>query len=121
MRAVTLRAMQADMPLLQTAAVRASDHTPVTWPAWFELNKDPIVRARPAAQNVYSYLIEHYPRIFFEPQDVKAWAIAEALHIARDSANHALDLLIERRYLLDHGRGQNNVRRVTIALTREAA
>lgn len=90
----------------------------MTFPAWFDLNRDPAIRDKPSASAVYAHLIETYPRIFFEPTDAKAWLIAQVTHLARDSVNESLDLLINRGYLIDHGRGLNNVRRVTIAITR---
>lgn len=90
----------------------------MTFPAWFDLNRDPAIAAKPSAQRVYAHLIETYPRIFFEPTDAKAWLIAETTHLHRDSVNEGLNLLLARGYLLDHGRGLNNVRRVTVAITR---
>lgn len=90
----------------------------MTFPAWFDLNRDPVIRDKPSAYSVYAHLIETYPRIFFEPTDAKAWLIAEVTGLARDSVNESLDLLINRGYLILHGRGLNNVRRVTMAITR---
>ena len=52
-------------------------------------------------------------------QDVKAWLLAEQLGMGRDSVNGALNLLVDRGYLIDHGRGQNKVRRLTVAIIRE--
>lgn len=92
----------------------------MTFPAWFDLHRDRVITNSPSTIRVYAWLIANYPRIFFEPQDVKAWAIAEDEHMGRDSVNGALDLLTSRGYLLDHGRGQNNVRRLTIAISRAA-
>jgi DNA-binding MarR family transcriptional regulator len=91
----------------------------VTFPAWFELYRDRIISQKPSACRVYAYLLEN-PRCQFEIQDVKAWLVAEELGMARDSVNEALNLLIQRGYVLDHGRGQNNVRRLTVAITRAA-
>jgi hypothetical protein len=91
----------------------------VTFPAWFDLHKDRIITAKPSAIRVYAHLLEN-PRCQFEIQDVKAWLIADQLGMARDSVNEALDLLTKRGYIIDHGRGQNNVRRLTVAIIRAA-
>lgn len=93
----------------------------MTFPAWFDLHCDKAVTANPSALRVYAFLIANYPRIFFEPQDVKAWLIAETEQMGRDSVNDSLDLLVARGYILDHGRGQNNVRRLTLTITRVQA
>lgn len=86
----------------------------MTWfPAFAELMRDPQVAERPAVQRVYVHLTED-PRILYEPRDVKAWLVAQQLGMSRDTVNDALDCLIKMGYLLDHGRGQNNVRRVSI-------
>ena len=91
----------------------------MTYPAWFDLHKDPVIAQSPSASRVYAYLLEN-PRCQFEIQDVKAWLIAEQRGMARDSVNKALDLLVDRGYLIEHGRGQNNVRRLTVAIVRAA-
>lgn len=91
----------------------------MTFPAWFDLMRDPAILAKPAAQRVYAKLLEN-PRIFYDPMDVKAWLLAEQMGMARDTVNDALDALIRLGYLCDHGRGQNNVRRVTMIVTRPA-
>lgn len=91
----------------------------MTFPAWFDLHRDSVIASHPSAGRVYAYLLEN-PRCQFEIQDVKAWLIAEQRGMARDSVNKALDLLIERGYIIEHGRGQNNVRRLTVAIVRAA-
>lgn len=91
----------------------------MTFPAWYDLHKDRVIAANPSTIRVYAHLLEN-PRCTFEIQDVKAWLVAETLGMARNSVNDALDLLINRGYLIDHGRGQNNVRRITVAIHRAA-
>lgn len=91
----------------------------MTYPAWFDLMRDPVIHARPAAQRVYAHLLQN-PRIFYEPEDAKAWKIADELQMSRDTVNDALDVLIEHGYLLDHGRDERKVRRVSVAVVRAA-
>lgn len=90
----------------------------MTFPAWFDLNRDREIAKKPAAQRVYAHLIETYPRIFFDPIDAKAWLIADELGLERETVGQALAVLCDRGYLLEHGRAPRNIRRVTIALTR---
>lgn len=90
----------------------------MTFAAWFALHSDDVVVAHPTAIRVYAVLLRN-PRICYQPQDVKAWLIAETLHTHRDRVNAALNLLIHRGYVLEHGRGQNNVRQVTVLLERD--
>lgn len=89
------------------------------FPAWFDLMNDKVMAKHPHAIRVYGYCLRTFPKIFFEPQDVKAWVIALELVMGRDTANESLDLLIERRYLVSHGRAEGNIRRVTMAIVRE--
>lgn len=91
----------------------------MTFPAWFDLMEDPEILKRPAAQRIYARLLKN-PRIFYEPLDVKAWLLADDLKMGRNTVNEALDLLVKRGYLLDHGRDGRNTRRVTIITTRAA-
>lgn len=91
----------------------------MTYPAWFDLMADPAILARPAAQRVYAHLLQN-PRIFYEASDAKAWQIADELKMARDTVNEALDVLIEHGYLLDHGRDERKVRRVSVVIKRAA-
>jgi DNA-binding MarR family transcriptional regulator len=91
----------------------------VSFPAWFEIHRDEVIAERPSAFRVYAFLLEN-PRALYEIQEPKAWFIAEQRKMSPDSVNEALDLLIERGYLIFHGRGQNNVRRVSVATIRAA-
>ena len=89
------------------------------FPAWFDLQRDRVIADTPAASRVYAHLIEN-PHCHFEIQDVKAWLIAEQRGMSPGTVNAALDLLIKRGYVISHGRGQNNVRRVTVAICKAA-
>lgn len=91
----------------------------MSFPAWFDFQRDRVIADSPTASRVYAYLLEN-PRCHFEIQDVKAWLIAEQRQMSPGTVNQALDLLIERGYLVSHGRGQNNVRRITVAICRAA-
>jgi hypothetical protein len=73
------------------------------------------------AQKVYGRLLRTHPRILVEPADVKAWALARQLRTHRDRVADALEQLVRRGYLVEHGRGTNNVRRITIAVVRVPA
>lgn len=55
----------------------------------------------------------------YEPQEVKAWLLAERVKMRKQTVLRALDLMVARGFLLDHGRAENNVRRVSIASTRD--
>lgn len=88
------------------------------YPAWFELYSDTVIIDHPTALRVYARLVRN-PRIFMEPQDVKAWALALDMHTHRDRVNGALDLLLARGYAIEHPRGLNNVRRITLAIERQ--
>lgn len=89
----------------------------MTYPAWFELHKDPAIVAQPTALRVYASLVGR-AGIFFEPQDVKAWLVAEVLGASRNSVNRSLDLLIRQGYVIEYARGQNNVRQLLLVHTR---
>lgn len=89
----------------------------MTYAAWFDLHNDPAIVAHPTAIRVYASLVGR-PGIFFEPQDVKAWAIAESLGASRNSVNHSLDLLVSQGYAVEYPRGQNNVRRLMLVQIR---
>jgi Fe2+ or Zn2+ uptake regulation protein len=90
----------------------------MSFPAWFDFQRDRVVADSPTVSRVYAFLLEN-PRCF-EKQDVKAWLIAEQRGMARDSVNRALDLLVERGYLIEHGRGLNKVRCLSVAIVKAA-
>lgn len=85
--------------------------------AWFDLHNDDVVVDHPTAMRVYARLLRN-PLIFMLPQDVKGWLIADDMKVQPRSVYRAIDLLIERGYVIDHGRGTNNVRRLTLAMER---
>lgn len=86
------------------------------FPALTDFPLDPIVAAHPASQRVYLRLIAVLD--FTTPRDVKSWVLAEELLLKKSTVIHALSLLIERGFLLDCGRSQNNVRRLKLAWSR---
>ena len=85
--------------------------------AWFDLHNDDVVVAHPTALRVYAHLLRN-PMIFMQAQDVKAWAIAKQLKTNKGRVLKALNLLVGRGYVIEHDRGANNVRRVTLAMER---
>lgn len=89
----------------------------MTLPAIYDLLADD--RVSRTAHKVYVRLLQTHPRILSEPTEVKAWALARQLGTHRDRVNEAIERLLERGYLIDHGRGTNNVRRITVAVVRE--
>lgn len=86
------------------------------FPALTDFPLDPIVAAHPASQRVYLRLIAVLD--FTTPRDVKSWVLAEELLVKKSTVIGALTLLIERGFLIDHGRSMNNVRRLTLAWSR---
>jgi len=89
----------------------------VTYSAWFELHADDEIARHPTAIRVYAHLLRN-ESIFFAPQDVKAWLLADTLKTHPDTVNAAIKLLVTRGYVIEHGRGMNNVRRLTIVRNR---
>lgn len=89
----------------------------MTFPAWYEFQRDPVIRQNPSAYPIYAELLQ-VPRILFEPADVKAWLLAERVKMRKQTVLRILDLMITRGFVLDHGRGDNNVRRLSIVSTR---
>jgi hypothetical protein len=85
--------------------------------AWFDIHNDDEIVDHPTALRVYARLLRN-PLIFMQPQDVKAWTLAEDMRVKRESVQVALSLLIDRGYVIDHGRSLNNVRRLTLAMER---
>ena len=88
--------------------------------AWFALHEDNVVVDNPTAMRVYARLLRN-PLIFAQPQDVKAWLLAEEMRVHPTSVQAALKLLIDRGYVIDHGRGVHNVRRLTVVVERVPA
>jgi Mn-dependent DtxR family transcriptional regulator len=85
--------------------------------AWFEIHDDDTIVDSPTALRVYARLLRN-PLIFTEPQDVKAWVLAGEMKVHPTSVQAAIQLLVDRGYVIDHGRGVHNVRRLTIAIAR---
>lgn len=90
----------------------------MTYAAWYELHDDDAVVDHPTALRVYARLLRRGAAIFRTPQAVKIWLLAEQMRAHRESVIVALDLLIRRGYVVEHGREMNNVRRITIAKIR---
>jgi predicted transcriptional regulator len=91
----------------------------VILPASLDIFTDEEVLARPTALKVYGKLLA-IPEITFRPQPVKIENLARQVRRHRDSVSDALKLLIRLGYVVDSGRGQRNVRRVTLALSRQS-
>lgn len=89
----------------------------MTFPAFFEFVRDVAALRHPAAIAVYGHILQ-LPGAFHTPQELKAWYLADLLHFEKTSILEAFNLLVERGYLIEHDRGQNNVRRFTVCITR---
>ena len=87
------------------------------YPAWFDFINDDAVVDHPAAFRLYGRLLRN-PYILFKPYTFKEWFYAEQMKTDRKTVRRAIRLLIARGYVLDHGRGQNNTRTITIATER---
>ncbi len=85
--------------------------------AWFDLHNDDTIVAHPTALRVYAHLLRN-PLIFMRPQEVKLWVIARSLRTNNGRVIAALNLLVKRGYVLEHERGQNNARRVSLLMER---
>jgi hypothetical protein len=85
--------------------------------AWFDIHNDDEIVDHPTALRVYARLLRN-PLIFMQPQDVKAWTLAEEMRVNPKSVQLALSLLIDRGYAIDHGRSFHNVRRLTLTMER---
>lgn len=89
----------------------------MTYAAWFDLHRDPVIARRPTALRVYAALVGEQ-RGFYEPCGCKAWAMAAMLDVKTESVLEALNVLVDRGYLVEHDRGENQVRRFTIVFQR---
>lgn len=69
--------------------------------------------------------IKVYIRIWrmggLEPTSVKETVLARALGTTRETVRNAIRWLIARGYVIDHGRGLFNVRKLQIVLLRQLA
>lgn len=88
------------------------------FPAWFDFQQDTVVARNPVALRVYTHLVLTWPTIFVEPRDLKADGLATELGVTRQSIYKAFTLLVERGYMLEHGRRKNKPRRVQLAIRR---
>ena len=91
----------------------------MTFPAWFDFARDSVMLQHPAALAVYAEVVRR-PNCFHSPQEVKAWALAEQLGFEKETVLKAFNLLVDRGYLVEHSRAQNNIRRFTVAITKAA-
>lgn len=62
------------------------------------------------------YMALRPPRLdFTQPTEVKVWAIAEELSMSPRKVRAGLDWLVDRGYLIAHGRGTRRVRSLRLA------
>lgn len=92
----------------------------MTYPAWFDFHKHPVIRRSPACGSVYASMVG-LENIFFHPRPVKAWVMAEALQLKKSTVLKALDTLVHHGFLIEHERDEKNVRRFTVALVVSSA
>jgi DNA-binding IclR family transcriptional regulator len=72
----------------------------LTFPALLALATDPVIAT----------ILD-----FSEPRDIKAWLVADQLHVRKQTVISSLDTLVARGFLTDHGRSLNRVRSFTLA------
>lgn len=82
-------------------------------PALLALPLDATIGAHSVTIRVYLRLLSILD--FVKPRPVKVWAVAEDLCVKDETVSRALNILIERGYVNDHGRGANKVRECTLA------
>lgn len=70
-----------------------------------------------ARWKVYRHLVEDVPLDFVDPTDVKATAVAAALHMSPRNVIAALDWLVEHGYLVAVGRKARRVRSLRLVHT----
>jgi DNA-binding IclR family transcriptional regulator len=92
----------------------------VSFPAWFQFHRDKVMQKHPAACTVYASILG-LDNIFWQPRPIKTWLLAEGLGMRKKTVRQSLNLLVKRGYLVEHPRGDNQVRTFTVAMTREAA
>lgn len=88
------------------------------FPAWFDLNRDKLIRARPAAISVYAVLLGDFPDILHKPIPIKLAVLQKALNVEAKTVIGALNLLIDRGFLLEQGRALNGVRKLQVPIER---
>lgn len=87
-------------------------------PALDQLMLDPIIAERPAVHRVYWLLLKTLD--VNEVRHVKAWTVAETLKLNKKTVFKALELLVDRGYLIEHDRTTNNIRQFTLAYSRSS-
>jgi hypothetical protein len=95
------------------------------FPALMDLLENAELMEQPLVWRIYRQLTKE-PRILTQPRDLKAASLV--LQVGRNphSSRHrtqvrrALRVLIEQGFVVEHGRGANNMRRVTLAFDRLA-
>lgn len=102
-----------------TTAGRARSGDAVTYPAWFDIHKDPEISRRPTALRVYANLVSR-TAIFYVPQEIKTWKLADDLGADKGEVIAALNLLAKLGYIVEHGRGSKRERIITVTLDRSA-
>jgi hypothetical protein len=86
----------------------------VDFPAYAQLADEPALSA--ATWRVYMHCLTCLNLV--EPCPIKVWAVAMELGVSESTARQALEWLIERRYLVGHGRGVRRVRTLRLAYTK---
>lgn len=72
------------------------------------LVRDPVIADHPHAIRVYVHLSEQLT--FGQCRPIKAYVVADALGLKKETVLRALDLLVNRSYLREGARSDNNVR-----------
>lgn len=72
----------------------------------------------PTALRVYRHLYKTYPHIYHQPEDIKAWLVAENVGTNRQRVQKAIELLVTQGWAIECGRGDNGVRRLMLARER---
>lgn len=62
--------------------------------------------------------LDKNPDIYWKPQEVKVWALAETLKLEKITVIRGLNLLRDEGYLIESGRTENNIRKVMLARER---
>lgn len=89
----------------------------MTFPAWFAFHRDPLLRRHTVAQTLYAEMLIR-PDSLSIPVEVKGWAWAKLLGVDRANLVRALNLLVERGYLIEAAKVRpKDPRRFTVALT----
>jgi hypothetical protein len=93
---------------------------PMTFPAWFDFHKDPVIRRHPIAMVLYAHMVS-IPESFYVPQPLKAYVFAAENAFEKGNVLKAMNLLVERGYLIEHKKGVNGVRAFTVTTIRSTS